>query len=348
MSINKGIDFLLYHFDSDSIFPRTIMTKKLGKQEVIYSKTKVLNHFEDSNYVDCRINAFPSYVDYKGIQRYPPDFIFIDLDRSDFKTLRGLQTTLSKTLKNISRLLDGSKPTVLWTGNGYHIYQPLESIILEQYDIFTGFERPSNHFLKFAKDYPSSGKADTSNNPSFRSCLLRIPYSFNSKCLGKFEVRDPINTMHSEDSQVSIIQEWNGFRPSIKFLLRDFLHYLINQKIKERNKMIRNISRNERNYTIFYENRGGKYEWIEQLLKTPLMDYRKHVISLILSPYLINVKKLTYQESYYILIEWLSQCNMTRKLDFNPNYLVKSSLNTASGKGIPPMRLDTLKNKNID
>lgn len=30
-------------------------------------------------------------------------------------------------------------PTVLWTGNGYHIYQPIEGFILEQEEIFAKF-----------------------------------------------------------------------------------------------------------------------------------------------------------------------------------------------------------------
>lgn len=33
-----------------------------------------------------------------------------------------------------------------FTGNGYHIYQPIDAIILEQYTQFEDFENPS---LKF-------------------------------------------------------------------------------------------------------------------------------------------------------------------------------------------------------
>jgi hypothetical protein len=31
--------------------------------------------------------------------------------------------------------------------------------------------------------------------------------------------------------------------------------------------------------------------WIEKLLETPIDDYRKNAVNLILAPYLINVKK---------------------------------------------------------
>jgi hypothetical protein len=34
--------------------------------------------------------------------------------------------------------MDGH-PTVLWTGNGYHIYQPMAGPILEETDIFARF-----------------------------------------------------------------------------------------------------------------------------------------------------------------------------------------------------------------
>ena len=74
----------------------------------------------------------------------------------------------------------------------------------------------------------SNNKADKSNNPSFRSCLLRIPNSFNAKCLAKGE--------SFENSKVKIIEEWNKKRPSINYLLHDFRRYLITQKIKELNK----------------------------------------------------------------------------------------------------------------
>ncbi|MDF0682488.1 MAG: DNA primase noncatalytic subunit PriX, partial [Candidatus Nitrosocosmicus sp.] len=315
------------------------------------SKAEALKYYEDSGYRDCRINAFPPYVEYKGMQRYPPDFIFIDLDRTNFNHKNELESALSKTLSKISEILKGSKSTVLWTGNGYHVYQPLESVVLEQYEIFAKFQDPSKQFLRFAKHHLSSGKADPFSNPSFKSCLLRTPYSINSKCLSQFittTTSQNNETNYSNEFCVKIIQEWNGFRPSIKYLLRNFLHYLINQKIKERNNMTKNVARNKRTYLICFDYKEGNSNWIENLLHAPINDYRKHTLSLILSPYLINVKKVSYVESCSLLTDWLSKCDTLRKLDFNPNYLIKLSLNNAISKRIPPMRLNTLKNKNID
>ena len=38
-------------------------------------------------------------------------------------------------------------PTVLWTGNGYHIYQPMVGFILEKTDIFGKFIDPNGKDL---------------------------------------------------------------------------------------------------------------------------------------------------------------------------------------------------------
>jgi hypothetical protein len=41
------------------------------------------------------------------------------------------------------------------------------------------FDQPSQAFLKFAAQFLSNRKSDTFNNPVFKSCLLRIPGSYN-------------------------------------------------------------------------------------------------------------------------------------------------------------------------
>jgi hypothetical protein len=226
--IETGLNFILSHLEQPVILPRTIMTKKLGYQRKVYTKERALEHFIESDFIDCRINAFPSL---KEGATWKPELLFIDLDLLNFNSEKAFNVALNKTLKNIKEKLDNNNahPTVLWSGNGYHIilpvYCPME---LERIQEFKQFDNPSERFLRFAKDNLSNNKADKSHNPSFRSCLLRIPNSFNVKCLAKGE--------SFENSKVKIIQEWNRNRPSIKFLLRDFKIYLINQKIKELNK----------------------------------------------------------------------------------------------------------------
>ena len=85
------------------------------------------------------------------------------------------------------------------------------------------------------------------------------------------------------------------------------------------------------------------YQWIEKLLETPIKDFRKLVLWKILCPYLIKVRKLSYEESFNILREWLDKCNTLRKLDFNPNHKIKDNLKNV-GKfnpiGIPKLKND--------
>jgi len=226
--IEIGLNFILSHLEEPTIFPRTIMTKKLGYQRIVYSKERALEHFIESDFIDCRINAFPAL---KEGATWIPELLFIDLDLSNFNTKKSLQIALDKTLRNIKEKLANNNvhPTVLWSGNGYHIILPVYCPVeLERIQEFQEFDNPSERFLRFAKDNLSNNKADRANNPSFRSCLLRIPNSFNAKCLAKGE--------SFENSKVKIIQEWNRDRPSIKYLLSDFRRYLINQKINDLNK----------------------------------------------------------------------------------------------------------------
>src|SRR5215218_6113265 len=118
--IEIGLDFILSHLEEPTIFPRTIMTKKLGYQRRVYSKERALEHFIDSDFIDCRINAFPSL---KEGTTWIPELLFIDLDRNDFKTEKGFELALYTTLKNIKEKLvgnnDSAQPTVLFTGGGY-------------------------------------------------------------------------------------------------------------------------------------------------------------------------------------------------------------------------------------
>jgi len=109
-----------------------------------------------------QINAYPYLIEYKGIQRCKPDFLFIDLDKNNFKTDKTFELALYNTLENIKQKLNGY-PTVLFTGDGYPIYQPIDiptATALENITEFKEFDIQSEQFLRFAKDYLSNNKAD--------------------------------------------------------------------------------------------------------------------------------------------------------------------------------------------
>ena len=76
--------------------PRQPITNRI----LVYSKEEALARYRQANFVDCRINAYPDYTEYKGINRQPPNFIFAELDRSTFKTDRALKLAYNKTVEN--------------------------------------------------------------------------------------------------------------------------------------------------------------------------------------------------------------------------------------------------------
>jgi hypothetical protein len=167
--------------------------------------------------------------------------------------------------------------------DGYHIYQPIEAFILEEYDIFSDFDQPSKMFLKVAEQYLSNNKSDSSHNPSFKSCMIRIPGSHNSKCI----LRN--NDTSDTSTEIKIIQEWDGYRPKINLLLGSFHVYLVALKLKEIAELKR--SKRRQHFGSFAndnnDNSRNTIGGIERLLQTPIEDYRKNAISLILAPYLM-------------------------------------------------------------
>jgi len=61
--------------------------------------------------------------------------------------------------------------------------------------------------------------------------------------------------------------------------------------------------------------RIANIHWIDILLKeNPLADFRKFVCHWILSRYMINVRRLTPEESYSAIMDWLRKCNRIQQL----------------------------------
>ena len=240
IDVSYGLEFILGHFKEG--FPRTISTKSTeGRQVVVYSKEEALAWFKAANYQDCKINAYPRFVEWKGINRQAPNFIFIDLDQGRFKLI---DRALQKTLKNICQKFNSDVyPTVMWSGHGYHIYLPVDAFVLEQESEFARFGNPSRKFIQFAEEFLSNKKADPCHTKglSFKNCMIRIPGSFNSK-----------NGMKEE--QVRIVQRWDGIRLNIKPLLFRFDLYLLVSKSKEFHKKKTKHKKNTYEPKIFSTN----------------------------------------------------------------------------------------------
>jgi hypothetical protein len=262
------------------------------------------------------------------------------LDLSQFKSIEALNGTLKKTLKFIKENLKDAYPTVICSGNGYHIYLPIDAFVLESEDVFNKFENPSMKFLRFVESYLTNSKADPchTNSLSFKNCMLRIPSSYNSKCV----LRN--NGIVDGSTEVRIIQRWDGKRPAINWLLRDFRRYLIQEKIDDTFKDI-NLKRNRR-CVYPTTNRITEWPWIEELLKTSIGDYRKFAIWRILAPYLVNIKKLSYQEAFDVIKDWLNKCSIITPLSFNANQRIKENLMAAASVGYLPISFSDLKELN--
>ena len=86
--------------------------------------------------------------------------------------------------------------------------------------------------------------------------------------------------------------------------------------------------------------------WVEKLLQTPIDDYRKFARWRILVPYLIKIRHISENETYDIVRSWLDKCHSLRRLDFNPNYMIKYNINTAKKGGYLPISLEKQKTEN--
>lgn len=313
------------------------MTSKTNGQVNVDSKDQMIVFFEESDFVDCRINGYPYHYEKDSWSLYP-SFIFIDLDLSLCSTckypIRKLDYILKQTLKKIKEEISGH-PTVLWTGGGYHIYQPIKIISkdgekqsLENFSEFNEFipllrNDLTTEFIRFATKYFTNNNGDPKHNPSIYSCLIRIPESINSKY----------------NEKVKIIQKWDGIEVIANPLVLPFMDHLIQLKIENEE------SRRKKENSDFI-GKSKKIDWIEKLLETPIPDHRYFCLWHILIPYLKNIKGLAEQEVISILTEWLDKCDKVNKVRWRYPQRIKEQLRY--DKGYPPISLENLKKENLE
>src|ERR1051325_602042 len=112
-------------------------------------------------------------------------FFFEYSKKKEEKTSLSLEKALNKASEKIKKEKVegggggsiGGNPTMLWTGNGYHIYQPVSGLILEEYETFYEFTKYldkdlTSMFIQFAEEYLTDYTADRLHNPTVKSCLL--------------------------------------------------------------------------------------------------------------------------------------------------------------------------------
>jgi hypothetical protein len=321
---------VLNHFKKP-IFPRRIYTP-IRKQIEVKNELEISRYFREANFSDCRINAYPVREEWAmKLLGQEPDVLFIDLDREDFQSKDALEDARLRTLRNIRDKLNNGYPSVLDTGNGYHIYQPIDAFVLETESVFKDYVRVSERFLKFAEWYLSGNRADSNHNPTFASCLLRVPGTINS----------------STNREVRIVQEWDGHRPNIRYILLNYETWLVAEEYKRRkieSRKLRIMSRS-------YESRKvANIDWIDNLInEKPLRDSRKFACYWIISRYLINVRHLNCEQSYAVIMKWLKRCNEVQPL--TPSYrdfdrLVRYNIKQAQRSGKVPIGKELLHEMN--
>nr|MDQ3852746.1 hypothetical protein [Thermoproteota archaeon] len=302
--VESGLDFILSHFE-EPYFPRKVSTAATNeKQYEVNDKDRTMLFYQTALWEDCRIAAF-------GIKQENPNLIFIDLDAQDFASMRSFKLALTKTLKNIKKKIGGT-PSLLWSGRGYHIIQPIDCPIpLEQIQELAALEpHTSNKFLQFCESYLTAGRRDKGHHPAIKSCQLKIPYTLNSKCKAA-----------GIDPEVKIIQKWNGHRPSYKLLLGSFYADLI----AKNQQLYREYQRQKKKQVIILQHPRSDQQdsyschpiaWIEKLFQTYIDDYRKRARDLILVPYLVVRRGITDEEQIEnIVMEWADSCAELRRLE---------------------------------
>jgi hypothetical protein len=152
---------------------------------------------------------------------------------------------------------------------------------------------------------------------------IRIPGTTNSKC----------------GQTVKVGKRWDGQRPAINYLLRDFRRWLIDEKIQQSRQF---NSKTARLRTV----NSTKIWWTEKLLQTPIDDYRKFAVWRILAPYLINIRKCSDDDATNIIRNWLDRCRNLRQLDFTANYVIRYNINSAKRNGYASISLEKLKIEN--
>lgn len=277
------------------------------------------------------------------------DLIIIDLDVAGFKSHRELDRALNNTTNNIKETFGLEvEPSIIWSGNGYHVYLPLESqYVLEDIPEFRKSEEPSKQFLRFAEWYLSGGKCDHAHNNtvSFGNCMLRIPGSHNSKSVQRN------HGIANSTTEVKIISKWNGppqqheQRPKLSLLLGSFYAYLVDQRLAIREENPKSQGQCSDYSTAYYSH---YYNRLEKLLRTPISNHRKFASHWLLSRYLINVKHKDPSHAFSLIKNWLVKCN---EAELHPSQRaidtkVKVDINDARNSGKLPIGEKILKERN--
>jgi hypothetical protein len=154
--------------------------------------------------------------------------------------------------------------------------------------------------------------------------MVRIPGSFNTKYI----------RFNKAQSEVKIVQRWNGYKPDIKWVLKDYWVYLTQEK---NNEILTMSYRDQRRLRAQWKRgidpnqqkkQANKIEWIESLYHKPLDDCRYYCIWRIFVPYFVNIRMLSQSETFNLIKNWLDRCSQCKRLSFNAKNSINHALRT--------------------
>ncbi len=191
----------------------------------------------------------------------------------------------------------------------------------------------SEEFLPFAKKYLSSNQADLGNHPNFASMFLRVPGTINVKM--KYGLMETVRIEHEWSYESDTIPSFGDLHPHTD-LFYDFMHHLSlvagNRQTKNRFGGATDSTTRKRKINRHV------YNWIEVLWNTGVSDCRKRIIWLILTPYAVNIKKMSHIDAFTWIKQWTDRYNFIAKIDLNYNIDEKIDyyLNVAKDTGYFP------------
>jgi hypothetical protein len=354
-----GINSILSMFEviGQPVFPRNIMTAEYAGFFTVNNIGQLFDAFERAGFKDCRISAYPPI---KENRMLIPNLLLLDLDYDHHLICNNSKEYADKILKNrTNRILKRlqlickiNNFMVMHTGNGRHIIIPfLFDTPFEYVEEFSTYlplmasknRRNANNiiseeFLPFAKKYLSNNQADLGNHPNFASMFLRVPGTINMKM--KYGTMKIVKIEHEWGYESDTIPGFGDLHPDTD-LFYDFMHHLA---LVTGNYQIKNRFIGAANGTARNKNTSRYYNWIEVLWNTGVSDCRKRIIWLILTPYAINIKRMSHGDAFTWIKQWTDRCNSISKFDSNYNVDEKIDyyLSVAKDTGYFPPSLEKL------
>jgi hypothetical protein len=344
-TVEEGLDFMLWHFQEPH-FPRNVSTAATRDgQRVVHDRDRAILFYQGALRADCKLACYPNYEAIAPLEpntptlKPKPTHLYIDLDLATYGGDRNkLDLALRQTKRNIARQLNGAVPTILWSGGGFHLHQPLDPDVVPIYEELPEFKRyrePSVQFMRYAERVLTNGRCDRNHCVSFKSCMARLSGSRNSKYSG------------DDDAEVKVIQPWDGIRarPVQQFMITDFLIWLVQADFDAREEMRKRAQKYSRSNTYLARIFSSGIAWIDHLLETPIPDWRKTAVSLVLAPYLLTIRRFSYERAFQSIMGWAMRCDELSALRPDQRGFIDRvhiSLDRAQSKQSKPLRWQTL------